>query len=155
MVDMSVTREGHEYLYIRCFPFSNLSYRYSGPIIPSVLFSHRCHSLAMPDPIQKTTITRSVHIPAAVDGSHLEHNSAELTTIDPMSIVQFPPPTATQRASYYAMPAADPTLEYPCDLGLGPLHPARAEGGHREQVEHRTTCRLSNSHAELGRGNKG
>jgi hypothetical protein len=60
---------------------------------------------------------------AAVDKSYWEHNSDQLTTIDPMSIVQFPPPTATQRASDYTVPEVDSTLEYPCDLGLDSLRP--------------------------------
>jgi hypothetical protein len=86
-------------------------------------FSHRSHSLAMLEPIQKTTMSRFAHILAAVDRTHWEHNSDELTTIDPMAIVQFPPPTATQRASGYTIPEADSTLECPCDLGLSTLHP--------------------------------
>jgi len=74
-------------------------------------------------PTQKTTITRFVHILAAVDRSYWGHNSDELAAIDPMSIGQFLPPTATQRASHHTMPEGDSTLKYPCDLGLGSLHP--------------------------------
>jgi len=77
-------------------------------------------------PIQKTTITRFVHILAAVHRTHWEHNSDELAVIDPMSLVanfQFPPPTATQRASDHTMPAGDSALGSFCDLGVGSLHP--------------------------------
>jgi len=84
------------------------------------------HFLAMLGPIQKTTITRFVHILAAVDRTHWEHNSDELAAIDPMFPVanlQFLPPMATQRASDHMMPASDSTLEYSCDLGLGSLRP--------------------------------
>jgi len=76
--------------------------------------------------IQKTTITRFVHILAAVDRTYWEHNSDELAAIDPMSLVanfHFLPPTATQRASDHTMSAGDSTLESSCDLGVGSLHP--------------------------------
>ena len=78
------------------------------------------------NPIQKTTITRFVHILAAVDGSYWEHNSDELAKVDPISIVtgfEFLPPTATQRASDHTIPKGDSTLEFSCDSGLGSLHP--------------------------------
>jgi len=84
------------------------------------------HFLAMLGPIQKTTITRFVHILAAVYRTYWEHNSNELAAIDPMSIVanfQFLPPTATQRASDHTMPACNSALEYSCDADLGSLHP--------------------------------
>jgi len=84
------------------------------------------HFLAMLRPIQKTTITRFVHILAAVDRAYWEHNSDELAAIDPMSLVanlQFLPPTATQRASDHMMSAGDSTLEYSCNRGLGSLNP--------------------------------
>jgi len=97
---------------------SNLSLQWP---IPSITSFPR--SLAMLDPTQKTTITRFVHILAAVDRSYWGHNSDELAAIDPMSIGQFLPPTATQRAPGHAMPEGHSTLEYPCDLGLGSLHP--------------------------------
>ena len=77
-------------------------------------------------PIQKTTITRFVHILAAVDRTYWEHNSDELAAIDPMSLgvnFQFLPPTATQRAPDHTMPAGDSTLGSSCDLGVGSLHP--------------------------------
>jgi len=77
-------------------------------------------------PIQKITITRFVHILAAVDRTYREHNSDELAAIDPMSPVanlQLLPPMATQRASGHMMPASDSTLEYSCDLGLASLRP--------------------------------
>jgi len=84
------------------------------------------HFLTMLGPIQKTTITRFVHILAAVHRTYWEHNSDELAAIDPMSLVanfQFLPPTATQRASDHTMSAGDSTLGSSCDLGLGSLHP--------------------------------
>jgi len=37
--DMSVTREGSECLNIRCFPLSDLTYLYGGPVISSVTSS--------------------------------------------------------------------------------------------------------------------
>jgi len=77
-------------------------------------------------PIQKITITRFVHILAAVDITYWEHNSDELAAIDPMSLVanfQFLPPTAIQRASDHTMPAGDSTLGSSSDLGVGSLHP--------------------------------
>jgi hypothetical protein len=86
-------------------------------------FSHQSHSFAMLNPIQKTTITRFVHILVTVDRSYWEHNSDELATIDPMAIVQFARSTATQRASDYTTSEVDSTPEYPCDLGLGSLRP--------------------------------
>jgi hypothetical protein len=118
----SVTREGYEYLY-KMFSIrrSILSPQRSSD--PLRHFSHQSHSFAMLDPIQKTTITRFVHILAVVDRSDWEHNSDELATIDPMAIVQFAPSTATQRASDYTTSEADSTPEYPCDLGLGSLRP--------------------------------
>jgi len=76
----------------------------------------------MLDSSQKTTITRFVHILAAIDITYWEH-SDELTTIDPMSIFQVLPPTATQRASDHTIPEGGSTLEYHCDLGLGSLRP--------------------------------
>jgi len=77
----------------------------------------------MLDPTQKTAITRFVHILTSIGVSYWGHNSNELAAIDPMSIFQFLPPTATQRASDHTMPEGDSTLEYLCDLGLGSLHP--------------------------------
>jgi len=77
----------------------------------------------MLDTIQKTTITRFVQILPTVDRSHWEYNSDELAAIDPMSILagfQFPPPTATQRAS---MPEGNSIIEYSCDVGPSSLHP--------------------------------
>ena len=85
-------------------------------------------------PIQKTTITRFVHILAAVDRTYWEHNSDELAAIDPMSLVanfQFLPPTATQRTSYHTIPAGDSTLGSSCDLGEGSLHPKGATADRR------------------------
>jgi len=79
-------------------------------------------------PTQKTTITRFVHILAAVDRSYWGHNSDELAAIDPMSIFQFLPSTATQGASDHTMPEDDATLKYPCDPGLGSLHPVVPKG---------------------------
>jgi len=100
-------------------PRSNLSLRWPSDFIRH--FSPR--SLAMLDTTQKTTITRFVQILPTVDRSYWEHNSDELAAIDPMSILagfQFPPPTATQRAS---MPEGDSTIEYSCDVGPSSLHP--------------------------------
>jgi len=80
----------------------------------------------MLDSIQKTTITRFVHILAAVDTTYWGHNSDELAAIDPMSLVanfQFLPPTATQRASDHTMSAGNSTFESSRDLGVGSLHP--------------------------------
>ena len=77
----------------------------------------------MLDTIQKTTITRFVQILPAVDRSYWEHNSDELAAIDPMSILagfQFPPTTATQRAS---KPEGDSTIEYSCDMCPSSPHP--------------------------------
>ena len=76
----------------------------------------------MLDPTQKTTITRFVHILAAIDISYWEH-SDELTIIDPMSIFRFLPPMTTQRALDHTIPESDSTLGYPCDLDMGSLHP--------------------------------
>jgi len=64
-------------------------------------------------PIHKTALTWLVHILTAVDRPHWEHNSNELTTIGPISIVakfQFRPPTATWTKSDHAMPDGDSTL---------------------------------------------
>jgi len=77
-------------------------------------------------PIQETTITWFMHILTALDRAYWEHNSDELAAIDPKSIVanfQFPPPTATQRASDHTTPTGASTLEYSCNLGMGSLHP--------------------------------
>ena len=115
-----MTRQGPGSLYIRCFSFSALTYRSD---FPHYFFPH---FLAMLGPIQKTTITRFVHILAAVHRTYWEHNSDELAAIDPMSPVanlQFLPPMATQRASGHMMPAGDSTFESSCDRGLGSLHP--------------------------------
>jgi len=76
----------------------------------------------MLDSSQKTTITRFVHILAAISITYWEH-SDELTMIDPMSNFQVLPPTATQRASDHTIPEGGSTLEYLCGLGLGSLHP--------------------------------
>jgi hypothetical protein len=100
---------------------SNLSLQRSSHSPPH--FSPPSHSPAMLDPIEKTTITRFVYTLAAVDSSYWEHNSDQLITIDPMSIVanfQFLLPTTTQRASDHT---GNSTLEYSCDLSLGSLHP--------------------------------
>jgi len=78
-------------------------------------------------PIQKTTITRFVNILAIVDKSYWGHNSDELTTIDPMSIVQSLPHAETQGGSDHTVPEGDPAFEYPYDLGLGSLHPVPPE----------------------------
>jgi len=106
-------------LIYKMLPFSDLPHRYSTAVISSITFFP--HFLAMLGSIQKTTITRFVHILAAVDRTYWEHNSDELAAIDPMSPV--PPPMATQRASDHMVPASGSTLEYSCDLGLGSLGP--------------------------------
>jgi len=80
-------------------------------------------SLAMLHTTQKTTITQFVQILPTVDRSYWEHNSNQLAAIDPMSILagfQFPPPTATQRASTLE---ENSTIEYSCDMGPSSLHP--------------------------------
>ena len=79
----------------------------------------------MPNPTQKTTITRYVYIVAAVDRSYWGYNSDELAKIDPMCVVagfRFLPPTATQRLSDHTMPEVDSTLEFPWGPDLGSLH---------------------------------
>ena len=98
---------------------SNLSLRW-----PSHSLRHFFpRSLAMLDTTQKTTITRFVQILPAVARSYWEHNGNELAASGPKSIVagfQFPPPTATQRAS---MPEGEFIIEYSCDMGPSSLHP--------------------------------
>ena len=98
---------------------SNLSLRW-----PSHFLRHFFpRSLAMLDTTQKIIITRFVQILPVVGRSYWEHDSNELAAIDPMSILagfQFPPPTATQRAS---MPEGNSIIEYSCDVGPSSLHP--------------------------------
>ena len=102
----------------------NLNYRYIGPI---VLF----HSLVMLvgtiDAIQKTTVTRFVHILAALDRSYWDLNrSDELTTTDPTFAAagfRYLSPTSTQRASFHTIQKGDSTLELSWVPDLGSLHP--------------------------------
>ena len=88
-------------------------------IFPLVFF---LLSLAMPSPTQKTTITRYVHLEAAVDRPYWGYNSDELAKIDPMSVFRYLPPTATQRPSSRTTPEVDSTLEFPRGLDLDSLH---------------------------------
>ena len=87
-------------------------------------------SLAMPNPTQKTTITRYVHIVTAVCRSYWEYNSDELAKIDPICVVagsRFLPPTATP--SERTMPEDDSTLGFPWGPDLGSLHPVAVKAG--------------------------
>ena len=85
----------------------------------------------MSNPNQNATITRYVHIVAAVDRPYWGYNSDELAKIDPMCVVagfRFLPPTATQRPSDHTMPEVDSTLEFPCGPVLGSRHLVRPMG---------------------------
>ena len=79
------------------------------------------------NPIQKTTVTRFVHILAR--WIHLigdPNRSDELTTTDPTSTVagfRFLPSTPAQSASYHTIPNGDSTLESSWVSVLGSLHP--------------------------------
>ena len=76
--------------------------------------------------IRKTTVTRFVHILAAVERSHWEPNRFDqLTTTDPTSAVpgsRFLPPTSAQRASYHTTLTGDSALEFAWVPDLGSLH---------------------------------
>ena len=88
-------------------------------------------SPTMANPILKTTITRYVHIVAAIGKPYQGHNSDELAKIDPMCVVAgfpFLPPTATERPSDHTMSEVDSTLGFPWGPDLGPLHPVAAMG---------------------------
>ena len=90
----------------------------------------------MADPILKTTITRYVHIVAAVGRPYQGHNSDELAKIDPMRVVAgfpFLPPTATQRPLDHTMPGGDSTLGSPWGPDLGPLQPVAPMGVHADK----------------------
>ena len=104
-----------------------LDYHYSS----NFLCPFFLRSLAMPNPIQKTTITRYVHMVAAVDRPYWGYNSDELAKIDPMCVVTgFPllPPTATQRLSDHTIPEVYSTLEFPWAPDLGSLRPVASMG---------------------------
>ena len=78
------------------------------------------------NPIQKATVTRFVHILAAIDGSYWgPSRSDELTTTDPTSAVvdrRFHPPTPVQGAPSHTTPQGDSTLELSWDPDQGFLH---------------------------------
>ena len=113
--------------YIICLPFNDLNHHYSSDFLRH--FFPR--SLAMPNPILKTTITRYVHMVGALDRPDWGYNSDELAKIDPMCGVagfRFLPPTATQRPSDCTMPGVDSTLEFPWVPDLGSPHPVAPMG---------------------------
>ena len=104
--------------------FKDMNYHYSSDFVCPFFL----RSLAMPNPTQKTTITRCAHMVDAFDRPYWGYNSDELAKIDPMCpIAGFPflPPTATQRPSDHTMPEVDSThstLEFLWGPDLGSLH---------------------------------
>ena len=100
----------------------DLNYRYIRPVFFLVMLAGNTN------PFQKTTVTRFVHILAAIYRSYWGPNrpSDELTTTDPTSAVagfQFLSPMPAQRASYYTIPTGDSALEFSWVPDLGSLHP--------------------------------